>query len=718
MGLAIGHVDSELEAVARSFLTKHGGTASARATLDAEADQLPSFWPDLVGLGWLGLHLDEEHGGQGAGLSELAVVVEQLGAFVVPGPFLPTVLASAVIDLCGDAAQRSAHLPSLADGSRIATVGFEGSLRLTDGTLDGDGGIVLSAVLADLLLLRSGDDLVLVPRHADGVHVEPLTGFDPTRRAGRVRCDSVAVDPTAVLRGAHATAVRVGRALAAAEASGVARACTDMAVAYAKVREQFGRTIGTFQAIKHHCANMLIEAEASTAVAADAVAVAAEDSPRSEFAAAAAVALALPAAIRCAKLNTQVHGGIGYTWEHDAHVYVRRAHALHAVFGPLARAELDVTDLAARRAIRRPTLDLPDEAERYRAEVRAFRQRLEALPEDQRMSELIDSGYAFPHWPKPYGRSAGPVEQLVIEEELAGIPRPNLGIGAWITQTLASHANEEQTARWIRQSMRREITWCQLFSEPNAGSDAAAIQTRGVRTDGGWLVTGQKVWTSGAQYVTHGFATVRTDPDAPKHKGITMMVIDMKAPGVEVRPLREMSGSALFNEVFLDNVFVPDEDVVGPVNGGWTVARSTLGNERVSIGQGLGGLDGEVLLPLLAERPGVDDGHRRAAGRLIAQSHALRLLNLRRVARALAGGGPGPEGNVTKVLMAEHGQTVAELALELLGSEILDARGRTAELLHAYVFTRQSTIAGGTSEIARNQIAERILGLPRDPLLR
>ena len=171
----------------------------------------------------------------------------------------------------------------------------------------------------------------------------------------------------------------------------------------------------------------------------------------------------------------------------------------------------------------------------------------------------------------------------------AGVARPQYGITGWVILTLIQHATEDQVARWVMPALRQDVIWCQLFSEPDAGSDAAGIKTRGTRVDGGWLVNGQKVWTSGAHLAGFGLATIRTDPDAPKHEGITTMVIDMHAEGVEVRPLKMVTGHSEFNEVFFNDVFVPDDDVVGPINGGWTVARATLGNESVSIGGGQGG---------------------------------------------------------------------------------------------------------------------------------
>src|SRR5206468_10120314 len=285
-------------------------------------------------------------------------------------------------------------------------------------------------------------------------------------------------------------------------------------------------------------------------------------------------------------------------------------------------------------------------------------------PDDRKRKALSDSGYLVPHWPRPWGREAGAVEQLVIDQEFkaALVRRPELGISGWNTLTIAQHGSEEQVARFVRPSLEGEIEFCQLFSEPNAGSDAAGVQTRGIKVAGGWRVTGQKVWTSGAQHCNRGFATVRTDSDAPKHLGISMMVIDMHGKGVEVRPLRQVTGHSHFNEVFFDDVFVPDADVVGPVNQGWTVARATLGNERVSIGgigAGAGMFPGNSPLELWQRHAPGDAGIAREVGALVADEVVMRLLNLRRAARAVAGGGPGPEGNVTKLLGSEYGQRSA-----------------------------------------------------------
>lgn len=271
----------------------------------------------------------------------------------------------------------------------------------------------------------------------------------------------------------------------------------------------------------------------------------------------------------------------------------------------------------------------------------------------------------------------------------------------------------------MEKALRKDEIWCQLFSEPDAGSDAASIKTRATRVEGGWKINGQKVWTSGAHYCARGLATVRTDPDAPKHAGITTVIVDMKAPEVEVRPLRQITGGSDFNEVFFNDLFVPDEDVVGTPNSGWTVARATLGNERVSIGGSGSFYEGlaDQLVQLAQQRPDRLAGGKIRVGSYLAEETALRLLNLRRAARSVEGTGPGPEGNVTKLKLAEHMVEGAAIMAALLGPEVALTDGPGALSGRLMMGARGMAIAGGTSEVTRNQIAERILGMPRDPLI-
>jgi alkylation response protein AidB-like acyl-CoA dehydrogenase len=720
--LAITDDHRDLADAANGQLKRLNSLAAARATLDSDTDGAnhpAALWSAAADVGWQGLAVAEEYGGSGFGLSELAVVLEAQGRELCPGPFLPTVAAAVVIDRCAPDSVRAQLLPGLADGSVVGALGLSGSVTVgSDLVVAGESPAVLGAPDAAVLAVMAGDDVVLVDADADGVTVTTLSSLDTTRSIGSVALRNVAVAEERVLRGAARRARTVFRILASAEAVGISWATLDMAVEYAKVREQFGRTIGTFQAVKHHAANMLVNAEQTTAATWDAAR--ADDLDSAWFAGAVAASHAIRTQIFNAQYNIQLHGGIGFTWEHDAHMYLRRARTLAAVMADGAEPLIDVVDGQRGGQAHGASFTLPDEAEEYRKPARDAVTTWKSLPAEQQRDFLVDSGYLVPHWPKPWGRGAGVLEQLVIEEEFENVERADMGITGWVTLTIAQAGNDDQRERWVEPVLRGQVMWCQLFSEPGAGSDAAAVRTAAKKVDGGWRITGQKVWTSLAHQCQWGLATVRTDPDAPKHAGVTMMAIDMASPGVTVNPLRGMTGHAHFNEVFFDDVFVPDSDVVGDVNRGWLVARATLGNERISIGGGSStpmGFTVDDLIKLLDSAPAdTATSYVRLAGEVIAEGHTLRLLNLRRVTRAISGAEPGPEGNVTKLLLAEQSQHLTELGMDLAGSAAVV--GLTPQLTTAYLGNRAMTIAGGTSEITRNTIAERILGLPRDPLLK
>jgi alkylation response protein AidB-like acyl-CoA dehydrogenase len=719
MSIALTDEHRALADVASDLLTKREARSEARAFLDAETEQLPSVWSAVAELGWLGLHVDATYGGSGFGLAEQVIVVEALGRALAPGPFVPTVIASAVIGATGSDTQRGTFLPGLTDGSTVGAVGLEAELEIRAGRVFGSAEAVLGGAVADIALLPHGDDVLVVRLKSPEVTATVPRNLDPTRQTGRLVIDGAAAD---VLVGGHRILVDRSRVLLAAEAVGIAHACADMAAQYANTRRQFGHVIGTFQAVKHHCADMFVAAELATGAVWSAARSVDEGDATSGYAAALASVVALPAAERNAQLNIQVHGGVGYTWEHDAHLYLRRAAAAMAFVGPVAAAE-DVFELARSGIRLTRSIELPPEAAGYRAEVQEFCAGLDGLDAQDVLDSMVMSGYAVPHWPRPWGRDASPVEQLVIEEVLgaAGISRPVYGITAWVVLTLAQHASDAQAKRWIRPALVKAVSWCQLFSEPEAGSDAAAVRTTATRTAGGWLLNGQKVWTSGAHTAEYGLATVRTDSTAPKHRGITTMAVDMSAPGVEIRPLRNVTGDCDFNEVFFNEVFVPDEDVVGQINDGWNVARATLGNESVTIGGGQqvdNVIAPEHLLSPDVGAPGEDSALRRRIGTYVAHLQAVDSLNLRSTLRAVLGSGPGPEGALTKLVLSELAQDAASILFEMAHSEgvYLDGSASFATLLE--LNNRGGSIAGGTSEIKRNQIAERILGLPRDPLTR
>lgn len=720
MGIAITEDHRALEGVVRAFLGAHNARLAARELLDSDTEHLPSYWSELAELGWLGLHISEQYGGSGYGLEELVVVIEELGRAVAPGPFLPTVIASAIIAAHGSAAQRNVFLPGLVDGTVVAAVGVDADICVTEAGATGEARVVLGAGLAGLALVVIGDDVLLLDTTLPGVRVDMPVNLDPTRRSGRITLDGVPISAECIIDDGAAAALAFARLLTAAEAAGGAQDCLQAATEHAKIREQFGRPIGSFQAIKHHLANMLVASEATVATVWDAARAAAGHDDEFELIAACAATLALPAYVRNAELNIQVHGGIGFTWEHDAHLHLRRAVTLRALFGG-ADAPTDVFMLSRNGVTRHASLELPARAEQLREQLRIEAAELSVLDQRAQRRRLVDTGYLVPHWPPPWGRGADAVEQLVIEQVFAeaGVKRPDLSVTGWVVLTLIQHGSPEQIERFVRPALLGDELWCQLFSEPDAGSDAAAVKTKARRVEGGWIVNGQKVWTSRAQASRFGLATVRTDPHAPKHSGITTVIIDMHNSAVQVRPLRQITGSSEFNEVFFSDVFVPDGDVIGQPNAGWSVARATLGNERVSIGSGSAGAEGAAgYLIKLVDRCGARvPGVAVRTGKFLADDYALQLLNLRHATRSIAGAEPGPEGNVTKLLLAEHLNERATLSAELLGPDVALVADHARKAGLMILAARAISIAGGTSEVTRNQIAERILGLPRDPLI-
>jgi 3-oxochol-4-en-24-oyl-CoA dehydrogenase len=366
------------------------------------------------------------------------------------------------------------------------------------------------------------------------------------------------------------------------------------------------------------------------------------------------------------------------------------------------------------------TVALPPEAEALRDELRAFLAELKDLDGQERRNRLAEAGYVVPNWPRPWGRDADALEQLVIADEMraAKVRLPSIAVGAWALPNLIVYGTPEQQERWIMPTLRGEMAWCQLFSEPGAGSDLASLTTRATRIEGGWLLNGQKVWTSMAREADWGICLARTDPDAPKHAGISCFMVDMQTSGIDIRPLRELTGEAWFNEVFFNDVFVPDDCLVGAEHDGWRAARTTLANERVFMGSGSSiGYGVEGLLKLLRETGAVEsEVALDEVGGFVCEAHALAVLGFRLTLKALAGADPsGSEAAVRKLLGAEHDQRVQEVGLEMLGPAGAIPDGDANMWVHGFLFNRCLTIAGGTTDVQRNVIAERLLGLPRDP---
>src|SRR5260221_2633527 len=344
-------------------------------------------------------------------------------------------------------------------------------------------------------------------------------------------------------------------------------------------------------------------------------------------------------------------------------------------------------------------------------------------------TRLARAGFVTPHWPEPWGLAAGPAEQLELDEAMRElrVPRPlnPIGIG-WAGPTLLVAGTDAQQQRWLPGLLDGSEIWCQLFSEPGAGSDLSSLSTRAARDGDEYVVNGQKVWTTLAHVARWGILLARTDPDAEAHRGITYFVVDMRAPGIEVKPIVQMTGTHEFNEVFFTDVRVPAAYVVGEAHDGWRLAKVTLGNERVSL-SGEGALWGRGptandVLQLVREHGGTTDVLlRQRLARLYGEPEGLRLIRLRTVSARLRGLEPGPEASVRKALSDEHGQHVMAAAMDLAGTHGMCAdRGPYGEPDHAgwqygYLYARALTIRGGTSEVQRHILGEKVLGLPREP---
>ncbi|CKM12223.1 acyl-CoA dehydrogenase [Mycobacterium tuberculosis] len=731
MSIAITPEHYELADSVRSLVARVAPSEVLHAALESPVENPPPYWQAAAEQGLQGVHLAESVGGQGFGILELAVVLAEFGYGAVPGPFVPSAIASALIAAHDPQAK---VLAELATGAAIAAYALDSGLTPTRHgdvlVIRGEVRAVPAAAQASVLVLpvaiESRDEWVVLRN--DQLEIEAVKSLDPLRPIAHVRANAVDVSDDALLSNlTMTTAHALMSTLLSAEAVGVARWATDTASAYAKIREQFGRPIGQFQAIKHKCAEMIADTERATAAVWDAARAlddAGESSSDVEFAAAVAATLAPATAQRCTQDCIQVHGGIGFTWEHDTNVYYRRALMLAACFGRGSEYPQRVVDTATTAGMRPVDIDLDPSTEKLRAQIRAEVAALKAMPREPRTVAIAEGGWVLPYLPKPWGRAASPVEQIIIAQEFTAgrVKRPQIAIATWIVPSIVAFGTDNQKQRLLPPTFRGDIFWCQLFSEPGAGSDLASLATKATRVDGGWRITGQKIWTTGAQYSQWGALLARTDPSAPKHNGITYFLLDMKSEGVQVKPLRELTGKEFFNTVYLDDVFVPDELVLGEVNRGWEVSRNTLTAERVSIG----GSD-STFLPTLGEfvdfvrdyrfEGQFDQVARHRAGQLIAEGHATKLLNLRSTLLTLAGGDPMAPAAISKLLSMRTGQGYAEFAVSSFGTDAVigDTErlpGKWGEYLLA---SRATTIYGGTSEVQLNIIAERLLGLPRDP---
>lgn len=690
---------------ARDLVRSWAAGAGAPSAIRAIEHGDPTAWREPYGgiaeLGLFGIAVDEDAGGAGGTVEDLCAMLEEAAWALVPGPVASSALATLVVT-------DAAVLEALASGNLTAGVALDGDFRETAGRISGYADYTLGADGSGVLLLPVGDHVMMVDSTDESVTVEQLAATDFSRPLARV---SLRETPAIRLGVSRRRFDDLAATVLAAEAAGVARWALETAAEYAKVREQFGKPIGSFQAVKHLCAEMLLRSQQIAVAAGDAaVAAAGHDDDQLSIAAAVAAAAGIDAAKGNVKDCIQVLGGIGITWEHDAHLYLRRAYGIAQLIGGEARWLRRVVELTVSGVRRDLHIDL-DSVAHLRPEICAAVAKVAALPMAERQTALADFGLLAPHWPKPHGRDASPAEQLLIDAELAaaGVTRPDLVIGWWAVPTILEAGTADQIAQFVPATLRGEIVWCQLFSEPEAGSDLASLRTKAVRAEGGWMLNGQKVWTSAAHKADWGVCLARTDPDAAKHKGITYFLVDMRSPGIMIRPLREITGDELFNEVFFDDVFVPDEMVVGAVNDGWRLARSTLASERVAMAHGTAlGNPMEQMLRSLTEQQ-LDPALADRLGGLLLAAQVGSLLDHRIAQQAVGGRDTGAEASARKLIGVRYRQALEEFRMELSpGGGIVDN-----DAVQNFLNTRCLSIAGGTEQILLTMAAERLLGLPR-----
>jgi alkylation response protein AidB-like acyl-CoA dehydrogenase len=720
-------------AALRRLLTDRHGPAAVHPRIVGDEPADPALWRELAAeMGVCAVLVPAELDGLDLGYADFAMIAGELGAVLYGGPFWGTAVLAlpALLAVREEQGEAADLVRAAAAGELTLALAFRGATatlpREVDGRLSGRAALVVDADAADVLCVvaASGDGLGLFAVDRADAGVVPVESIDPTRRLADVTFDGAParrLAGDAGTRHAIAAAVRAGRIAAAAEAVRGAEETLRLAVAYARQRVQFGRPIGVHQAVKHKCADGLIAVETAKATLGYACAAADDGAPDADDAVLAAKVTATDAYVRVAADSIQIHGTFGYTREALPQSYFRRARWLSLQLGSAGpdRFALAASVLAEPAGDELFPARMPAADDPRREPVREW------LGEHPAPTGrvLLDGGYLVPHWPPPTGLGASGDHLVVIEQELgrAGVARPPYPLARdFVAPLIAGSGSPAQQDRYLGPMLSGEEIWCELFSEPEAGSDLASLTTSATRSGDGYLVNGVKIWTSQAHLATWGLLLARTDPDAPKHRGISCFVVSMSAPGVTLRPIASMENEPKWCMVFLDDVRLTDEDRIGAENAGWRIALDVLANERLSMSATPGLLWGEgpTFADLLGVARGLDlpDDLRQRLATGYAEALALHVMRT----EALGGLGyassrdPETVPEVRRALADAHGQAMLELWRDLYGDAgvALDPAGPDDWSRH-YFAARSLTLGGGTSEIQRNILAERVLGLPR-----
>jgi len=740
MTLGLSPEQQALSDAVGQFAGRHAPVAATRDNFAAQSDgQLPSWWDLLVTSGFHAVHLPEHLGGQGGRLVDAACVLESAAKALLCGPLLPTVTAGAVALLADPTPAAESLVRFLASGVPAAVIlpdngefhaRADGSQWLVTGTSEVTAGIGSArAILVGVPTQDSGVTWVPIDTRQPTATVESVHGTDLTTDVGILRLADHCVAEPDVLTGIDADRAEcIAMGLVASSMAGIAQWCVEAATAHLRVREQFGKVIGTFQALQHNAAMLLVNSELATAAAWDVVRAADESLDQHRLAAAGAAVIAISPVPDLVLDTLTMFGAIGYTWEHDLHLYWRRAISLAASIGPANRWARRLGQLTCTQQ-RDMSVNLGDAESDFRSRIAETLDAALALHNDRRgrqgdyehfaagpqRTAIAEAGLVAPHWPPPWGIDASPLRQLIIDEEFDKRPamvRPSLGIAEWILPSVLRAGSKDLQERLIPPTQRAELAWCQLFSEPGAGSDLAALATRATKVDGGWNINGHKIWTSSAHLADYGGLLARTDPTASKHRGLGYFILDMRSPGIEIQPIKQATGDAEFNEVFLNDVFVPDDMLLGEPTDGWSLAIATMAEERSAI-SGYVKFDRAATLRRLAAEPGTDrDDVLRALGELDAYTNAIKALGVRETIRLLDGQASGPASSVAKVAMNVLLRRTFKATLELTGRLAMVADSDPA-VVRPYLHSPSELLGGGTKEIQLNIIAQMILGLPR-----
>jgi 3-oxochol-4-en-24-oyl-CoA dehydrogenase len=746
MPVALNNDQSALAQTVIGFAERHGARASTRKdSVNLKAGERPDHWLELISLGLHAVHLPEEVGGQGGSTEDIAVVIGEAGRALLPGPLLPTVCASTVVSTAHPDDAAIQVLECLAAGTTAAVFGPRLSLTISEHSgrtrLAGESAATLGAASAELFVVAAQADTasgaaplwLVVDRRSAGIDVDIVDGVDLGRDLAVVRFCDVDVTKAVRLSGIDSDqAADIIVAMMAVEAAGIIAWCSDAATEFVKTRIQFGRPIGAFQAVQHRAAQLRIASELATASAWDAVRGLADTSAQRSHAVAAAAIMSLGRVVHAAVECLALHGAIGFTWEHDVHLYWRRAIALAGLAGPVETWEARLGEAAVDEP-RDFSLTLPDTEADFRRWVAAILDRAAALSNPHpspmgnndavatgpRRTLLAEHGLGAPAWPRPWGLDASPLQQLIVQEEFdrRGLDQPSMAIGQWVLPVVLKHGTPEQIEALAAPTLRGELIWCQLFSEPDAGSDVASLTLRATKTDGGWLLSGQKIWTTQAHLADWGLCLARTgaeDSKHPKHHGLSMFLIDMTNPQLDVRPIKQANAEAEFNEVFFNDAFVPDAMLLGDPGEGWALTIDTLAQERLFIGTYRETGNEQRIRRIITDGQyaGTRDDALRTLGRISARGAAIAAMNLRETVRRLQGHSPGPATSIGKAAASMLHVDAAAAALNLIGP-----RGALSEIGCEPVFHELDiptwVIGGGTLEIQLNTIATFVLGLPR-----